>query len=74
MQPRWILMLVFATVLAWGTYLAVGAYLYNNDPRRGLIVMGSFAFFLAFWGAMLGLRARRTNSSSEPSDNTANEE
>ena len=68
MQPRSIMMLVFATVLAWGAYLAIGAYLYNNDPRRGLIVLGSFALFLGFWALMLGFRARRMRQTSESNE------
>ena len=67
-SPRRILMLVFAAVIAWAGYLALGAYRYNHDPRRGLIVLGSFAVFLGFWALMLALRARRVRRAESHDD------
>lgn len=38
-------------VIAWGIYLATGAVLYNADYRKGLIILGCTAGFMAFWAA-----------------------
>ncbi len=47
-------------VLAWGIFHAVGAYLFNHDVRRALVVLVCVLGFLTFWGLMLWQRARRT--------------
>ncbi|MCA9248385.1 MAG: hypothetical protein KDA42_14765 [Planctomycetales bacterium] len=64
-QARTITLILFAAMLAWGGYLAIGAYLYNHDPRRGLIVLVSFALFLGFWGIMLAIRSRKQRREKE---------
>lgn len=52
-------------LLAWGIYLAIGAYqagLTQHTAKpiyRGLIVFGFTALFLAFWGVMLLVRRAR---------------
>jgi hypothetical protein len=51
--------LVIVAVLAWGVFHAVGAYRFNHDVRRPLVVLACVLGFLAFWGAMLWNRARR---------------
>ena len=53
------LALVIVGVLAWGLFHAYGAYSFNHDLRRGLIVFGSVLAFLAFWGLLLWNRGRR---------------
>jgi hypothetical protein len=55
---RLILWLV-AAMAAWGAYLALGAYLFNHDVRRGLVVLGSMGGFLAFWLVLLRFHSRR---------------
>lgn len=55
---QWIVWLV-AALAAWGLYHAVGAFLFNNDPRRGLVVLACMALFLAFWLSLLRFRKRR---------------
>jgi drug/metabolite transporter (DMT)-like permease len=55
---RWIVLLV-AALAAWGLYHAVGAYLFNNDLRRGLVVLVCMGLFLAFWLSLLLLRKKR---------------
>lgn len=64
---RWIML----ALVAWGIWLAVGAYWYrfdsgDQDPveavravRRGLLVLGCTGAFLLFWIVALALRARR---------------
>jgi hypothetical protein len=55
---RLILWLVVA-LSAWGAYHALGAFLFNHDVRRGLVVLACVGGFLAFWLTLLKLRSRR---------------
>jgi membrane protein DedA with SNARE-associated domain len=64
-MSRAFIVIMFA-VAAWGAFHAVGAYFggfnelhLRHDLRRTLMVLGCFAAFLAFWGAMLYARKRR---------------
>lgn len=52
----WIIM---AALAVWGLIHAIGAYLYNYDPRRGLVVGGAMALFIIWWALLLRLHARR---------------
>lgn len=56
--------LIMVGVVAWGVFHAVGAYRYNHDVRRALMVLGCVAAFLSFWGAMLWSRKRRLTRQS----------
>ena len=55
----WIIM---GALAVWGIIHAVGAYLYNYDPRRGLVVLTAMALFIAWWAWLLRLHARRERS------------
>ena len=55
---RWIGLLIVALAV-WGLYHAVGAYFFNHDIRRGLVVLACMALFVAFWLALLRFRAKR---------------
>jgi hypothetical protein len=55
---RWIVWLV-AALAAWGLYHAVGAFMFNKDVRRGLVVLGCMALFLGFWLCLLMVRKKR---------------
>jgi hypothetical protein len=52
-------LVVWAAVLALGTYLQWGADQSHHDPRKAWIVLGTMAGFLAFWGLALWIRAWR---------------
>ncbi len=52
---RW----VMAGVVAWGCVHAIGAWRFNHDPRRAVVVLGCVAAFLGFWLVMLAARRRR---------------
>jgi hypothetical protein len=52
-------LLIWAGFFALGAYLQVGADLPRHDLRKPLIIMGSMAIFLSFWGLALWIRARR---------------
>jgi hypothetical protein len=59
MSQNKLVVLIMAAVLAWGTFLAVGAYHLNHNPWRPVIVMACVLAFLGFWGLMLASRKRR---------------
>ncbi len=52
---RW----VAVGVLGWGIFHAIGAWRFNNNPLRAVVVLACVGAFLGFWLAMLGLRQRR---------------
>jgi len=55
---RWIY-LIIAGLLVWGLFHAIGAYTFNWNPWRAVVVFGCMVAFVAFWLAMLGLRESR---------------
>ncbi len=59
MKTSHILPLIAVSLLAWATYHAIGAYLYNYNLARPLMVLGCMLAFLGFWGLMLWSRSRR---------------
>ena len=56
---RWAFALIMVAVLAWGIFHAVGAYRYNHNPLRAVMVLACVAAYLGFWGAMLATRRAR---------------
>ncbi len=56
---RRLIVWLFVALAAWGVYLGVGAYLYKQDVRRPLIVIGCVAAFLGVWLLLLIGRNRR---------------
>ena len=52
-------LLIWAGFFALGAYLQIDADLPRHDLRKPLIIMGSMAIFLSFWGLALWMRARR---------------
>jgi hypothetical protein len=65
-QRTWLTLGVLAVALVvWAMIFAVGAYLEpgadrpRHDVRKPLIILGSMAVFLVFWGLALWLRGRR---------------
>ena len=65
-RKKWLPLAILAGALViWASVFALGAYLEPSadkpvhDLRKPLIVLGSMAAFLSFWGAALWLRERR---------------
>jgi membrane protein DedA with SNARE-associated domain len=65
-RKRWLPFAILAAALiVWAGMFALGAYLEPSadkpvhDVRKPLIVMGTMAAFLAFWGVALWWRNRR---------------
>ena len=52
---RW----VFLAIIAWGVFHAIGAWRFNGNPLRAVVVLGCVAGFLGFWMLMLAARQRR---------------
>lgn len=52
---RW----VAVAILAWGIFHAIGAWRFNGNPLRAVVVMSCVLGFLGFWLAMLAARRRR---------------
>lgn len=50
---------IMLAVLTWGAFHAVGAYRFNHNPWRGVVVMACVLGFLGFWAAMLQARKSR---------------
>ncbi len=55
---------IMLAVLVWGAVLAAGAWTFNHDVRRPIVVMACVLGFLGFWKAMLDARRRRLERSS----------
>ena len=65
-RKKWLPLAILAVALVvWAGVFALGAYLEPSadkpvhDLRKPLIVMGTMAAFLAFWGIALWRRSRR---------------
>jgi hypothetical protein len=52
-SQRTLLAIIMGGLVVWSLYVAIGAYLYNFDLLRSLIVLGSMAVFLGFWLLLL---------------------
>ncbi len=52
---RWIVL----AIVAWGIFHAIGAWQFNHNPLRGVVVLVCVAAFLGFWMTMLAVRQRR---------------
>jgi membrane protein DedA with SNARE-associated domain len=65
-RKRWLPFAILAAALVvWAGVFALGAYLEPSadrpvrDFRKPLIILGTMAAFLAFWGVALWRRSRR---------------
>ncbi len=56
-SQRTLLLIIMGTLVAWALYVAIGAYWYNFDWMRAVVVLGCMAAFLGVW--LLLLWARR---------------
>jgi CHASE2 domain-containing sensor protein len=52
---RWIML----AIVAWGAVHAFGAWTFNHDARRPLVVLACVLGFLGFWSMLLAARRRR---------------
>ena len=62
-QNRAFLLLIVGLV-AWGLYHALGAYLFNHNPYRALMVLLCVGAYLGGWGWLLKRRQRKSPSRS----------
>lgn len=63
MKQNHLIALIMTAVIAWGGFLAAGAWQSSHDWRRPAVVMACVFAFLGFWGAMLA-NARRKQKKS----------
>lgn len=63
--------LIMLAVLAWGGLLALGAYRYNLDPRKAVIVLGCVGTFLGLWGLLLAGWSQRSRGGAGRSPDSA---
>jgi hypothetical protein len=52
---RW----VVAGIVVWGIFHAIGAWRFNHNPLRAVVVLACVAAFIGFWMTMLAVRQRR---------------
>jgi len=45
-------------LVVWAVYVAIGAYLYNFNPWRAVIVLASMGVFLGIWLLLLWTQSR----------------
>lgn len=50
---------IMSALVIWGSLHALGAYLFEHDYRKPLVVYGFMLAFLGFWAVMLASRSRR---------------
>ena len=65
---RNLIVLLAAALAAWGLYHAIGAFLFNHDVRRGLVVFACMAAFLGWWLLLVRYRAKRNNGPARGPD------
>ncbi len=58
-SSRLLFALIMGALAPWALYVAVGAYLYNFDPWRAVIVLGCMATFLGWWLLLLYMQGRK---------------
>ncbi|HEY2894566.1 MAG TPA: hypothetical protein VGJ16_10150 [Pirellulales bacterium] len=63
LSPTKLLALIMGALALWGVYVAIGAYLYNRNPWRPLIVLASVGIFLGIWMLLLWGQSRRQRKS-----------
>ena len=63
MSQRTLLMIIMGTLVAWALYVAIGAYWYNFDLMRAIVVLACMAAFLGIWLLLFWSRGGDTRSS-----------
>ena len=71
-RRQWLgIMVIMLALVLWAVVHAWGAYQSQQGKLavlKGLLVLGSMAIFLAFWGALLWLRQRKISRSTGSHD------
>jgi hypothetical protein len=63
MSQRTLLLLIMGGLALWSIYVAIGAYQYNYNPWRVVVILGCTALFLGMWALALWNRNRRSKRS-----------
>lgn len=46
-------------LVLWGVYAAIGAYRYNQNPWRAVIVLGCVGTFVGIWLLLMRMQSRK---------------
>lgn len=57
-EHRKLIAAIMLAVVAWGTVQAIGAYRFNHNPWRAVMVLSCVGAFLGFWGILLARQSR----------------
>lgn len=69
MNQRRVYLWIVLGLVAWGLFHAVGAYRFNHNPWRGVVVFSATAAFLGVWALLLAHRRRRLERAArEPAE------
>lgn len=58
-EMRWFIPAIVIGLVLWAILHAAGAYTFNQNPWRAVVVLASFGLFLAWWWWLLRSRRRR---------------
>lgn len=64
-RSQLLIAIISMALFVWGSIHAVGAYRYNYDLRKPLIVYACVGFFIGFWWLMLAVRRRAQRTKFE---------
>lgn len=73
-MPNRILIAIMLGILLWGSVHAYGAYTFNHNPWRAVVMIGFTVGFLEFWLMMILFRAWRQKRKLEQDQATADPE
>jgi len=65
-SPSQIIRWVALAIVAWGIFHAIGAWRFNHNPLRAVVVLVCVGMFLGFWMTMLAVRKRRLKQEGTP--------
>jgi hypothetical protein len=57
-SPRTILAMIMGGLVVWAVYMAIGAYWYNLNPWRAVVVLVCMGMFLGVWLLLLWTQSR----------------
>ena len=58
LSQRTLIKLIMGGLVVWAVYVAIGAYLYNLNPWRAVIVLGCMGAFVGIWLLLLATQKR----------------
>jgi hypothetical protein len=59
MRPTTVLIVIMTGIVVWGIYHAIGAYGFNGNPWRSVVVLACSLGFIGSWLLLLANRRAR---------------